>query len=87
MTAPQSSEETKNNSEHKIGVLNLLAIVLSIYVLGALLVDSVMELPPETSRLLNYFDTLICIFFFFEFCVRFNRAGNKAKFMQWAGLT
>jgi voltage-gated potassium channel len=79
-------DDARNNSEHKIGILNILVIVLSIYVLGTLLVDSVAELPPETSRLLRYIDTAICVFFFFEFCVRFARAEKKARFMRWGWI-
>lgn len=86
MAEVQATEEIKNNSEHKIGILNLLAIVLSLYVLGSLLMDSVMDLPPETSRLLTYIDTAICVFFFIEFCVRFFHAENKARFMRWGWI-
>lgn len=86
MPAVQSAEETRNNSEHRIGILNVLAIVLSLYILGSLLVDSVTELPPETSRLLTYIDTAICVFFFVEFCVRFAKAKNKARFMRWGWI-
>jgi voltage-gated potassium channel len=74
------------NTEDKIGLLNLIAILLSIYVLLAMLIDSFFKLPTETSLLLNYFDTFICIFFLFEFSVRFYRAGNKLSFMKWGWI-
>lgn len=81
---------TKNlsleNKNDKLGVLNIIVIILSIYVLCALIVDTAIVLPPETSRLLNYIDIAICIFFFFEFCIRFFKAENKLKFMAWGWI-
>ncbi len=72
-----------NNTENKLGFLNIIGIILSIYVLGALIVDTVFVLPAEISVLLNYIDNTICAFFFFEFSIRFYRAENKLKFMRW----
>jgi voltage-gated potassium channel len=48
-----------NNTENKLGLLNIIVIILSIYVLGALIVDTVFVLPNETSILLNYIDNTI----------------------------
>ena len=74
------------SSGKNLGFLNILVVILSIYVLGALLVDSVMSLSRETSTLLNYIDNAICAFFFFEFCVRFYRAESKLRFMRWGWI-
>jgi voltage-gated potassium channel len=76
----------KPKSLEKLGLLNLIVLILSIYVLGALIVDSVYILPTETSLLLNYIDYSICIFFFVEFCIRFRKAENKLKFMRWGWI-
>ena len=75
-----------NNSENKLGILNILVIVLSLYVMGALIIDSVFILPKETSTLLNYIDNTICAFFFFEFSVRFYKAESKLKFLKWGWI-
>ena len=75
-----------NNTENKLGLLNIIVIILSIYVLGALIVDTVFALPTETSILLNYIDNTICSFFFFEFSIRFYRAESKLKFMRWGWI-
>jgi len=74
------------NSENKLGILNLLVIILSIYVLGALIIDSVVVLDSETSTLLNYIDNSICVFFLVEFCIRFYKAESKLKFMRWGWI-
>ena len=76
----------KENNTNKFGFLNLAVFVLTIYVLGALIVDITFKLSEETSRLLNYIDIAICIFFFIEFCIRFYQAENKLKFMRWGWI-
>ena len=80
------TETRIENSENKLGILNLMVIILSIYVLGSLVVDSVVVLDSETSTLLNYIDNSICVFFFLEFCIRFYKAENKLKFMRWGWI-
>ena len=76
----------KDDSTNKFGSLNLAVLVLSVYVLGALIVDTTIKLPEETSRLLNYIDLAICIFFFVEFCIRLYHADSKMKFMRWGWI-
>ena len=70
----------------KIGTLNIIVLILTLYVLGALIVDTVFRLPDEISSLLGYFDTTICAFFFIEFSIRLYKADNKLKFMKWGWI-
>lgn len=70
----------------KPGFLNLLIIVLSIYVLVALLADTFFKLPPEVSRILNMADNAICFVFLWDFGLRLYKAPNKLKFMQWGWI-
>lgn len=72
--------------EQKIDPLNIIVFILSLYVLGALVIDTLWKLPAETSKLLSYFDTVICIFFFIEFLYRFVKAPNKLVFMKWGWI-
>jgi len=74
------------NNENKLGFLNLTVIILTLYVLGALVAETFWQLPSETSKLLTYFDYLICTFFFFEFLYRFIKADNKLAFMKWGWI-
>jgi voltage-gated potassium channel len=75
-----------SKDQNKLGFLNLIVMVLSIYVLVAMLIDTFIKLPTETSRLLNYIDTSICIFFLFEFVIRFYQAESKLLFMKWGWI-
>lgn len=76
----------EEDSTNKFGFLNLAVLVLSVYVLCALIIDTTFKLSEETSILLNYIDVAICIFFFIEFCIRFYQADNKLKFMRWSWI-
>jgi voltage-gated potassium channel len=73
-------------SKEGLGLTNIIIIVFSIYVLGALIIETVYKLPRETSHLLNYIDNVICCFFFLDFCIRFKEAENKWKYMKWGWI-
>ena len=72
--------------QDKIGFLDILIIVLSIYVLIALLIDTFFALPIEISNVLMTIDNGICFIFLIDFLVRFFRAENKLKFMKWGWI-
>jgi voltage-gated potassium channel len=75
-------------TENKLGFVNLTVIILTVYVLGALVVDTFWVLPTEISRVLTFFDYIICVFFFIEFLYRFIKSENKLDFMKlgWIDL-
>lgn len=74
------------NTSDKLGLLNIVVILLSIYVLGVLVVDTIYVLPAEISLLLRFIDNGICAFFFIEFCIRFYKAESKLNFMRWGWI-
>jgi voltage-gated potassium channel len=76
----------KEQKSEPLGFLNLLIIILSIYVLVALMIDTFLKLPSEVSKLLNLVDNIICFVFLFDFCLRFYRADNKLAFMKWGWI-
>ncbi|MEY4288803.1 MAG: hypothetical protein RLZZ30_891 [Bacteroidota bacterium] len=72
--------------DNKLGLLDFIVIVLTLYVLGALVIDNFLQLPKETTILLSYIDLVICGFFFFEFSYRLLKAENKLSFMKWGWI-
>jgi voltage-gated potassium channel len=78
--------EKSNEIDEKLGYFNIIILVLTIYVLGALLVETFCALPKETAKLLNFIDKAICLIFFVDFVVRFFKAKNKLKFMRWGWI-
>jgi voltage-gated potassium channel len=79
-------ENTFEQDDKHLGFLNLMVLALTIFVLGAIAVDTIFEIPNEVSTLLDYFDFAICIIFFIEFLYRFWRAENKWRFMRWGWI-
>ena len=70
----------------KLGFLNILILILSIYVLVALMLDTFLKFPSEISRTLVFFDNIICGVFLFDFARRFYNAENKFIFMKWGWI-
>lgn len=64
----------------------LFILILSFYVLGALLADLLLDLPDDVSILLGYLDNIVCFFFFLDFCVRLQAAEDKWRFMRWGWI-
>jgi voltage-gated potassium channel len=75
-----------NEIDETLGYFNIIILVLTIYVLGALLVQTFYVLPIETAKLLDFIDKAICLIFFVDFTVRFFKAENKLKFMRWGWI-
>ncbi len=70
----------------ELGYFNIIISILTIYVLGALLIETFFALPNEISKLLNFIDNSICFIFLFDFVLRFKNAKNKMKFMRWGWI-
>jgi voltage-gated potassium channel len=75
--------EQSAQDKNSFTALNILVLVLSVYILTALLIDTIFKLPIEISSVIELVDNCICVFFLFEFSVRFYQADNKLKFMKW----
>src|SRR5437899_4785181 len=70
----------------KLTGFHLLMLVLSVYVLVALFVDTVFKLPPEISSLLQTLDTLVCFVFLGDFFYRLYRAESRLAFLKWGWI-
>jgi voltage-gated potassium channel len=69
-----------------VGPFQLVIVVLSIYVLVALFLQSIGAVDAETSKILDAVDNGICFVFLADFAVRFARAESKRKFMKWGWI-
>ena len=77
---------TENEKQESLTPLNVIILILSVYVLVALLADTFFKLPNEISKLLGIIDIFVCIIFLIDFVIRFSRAENKLKFMRWGWI-
>jgi voltage-gated potassium channel len=67
----------------RISTLQIVTLILSVYVLIALFVQSVFSLTPETNAFIDRIDFYICIVFLADFFVRLYRATSKPAFLKW----
>jgi voltage-gated potassium channel len=72
--------------QEALNIFQILIIILSIYVLVALFLDTVLSLPPEVSNLLTMVDNGICVIFLIDFGIRFRNAKSKMQFMKWGWI-
>lgn len=72
--------------KERVTPFQLFILVLSIYVITAMAINMLVTLPPELSRLFQYMDYIVCLFFFIDFCQRFLRAESKLAYMRWGWI-
>ncbi|MEN9968410.1 MAG: hypothetical protein RIR94_585 [Bacteroidota bacterium] len=75
-----------HSETEKLRLFDFLILILSTYVLVALLVDTFFDIPREISRLLNIIDDFICILFLIDFSIRFKNSESKINFMKWGWI-
>lgn len=61
-------------------------LFLCVYVLIALFIDTIFNLPPETSALLTQIDNFICIIFLADFLFNIFTAKNKLNYLKWGWI-
>lgn len=81
-----SSDNETPGDLPRVGLLEIAVLILSVYVLGALLAQTVFHVRTEVSLLLDRIDTFVCVIFLADFAVRFRRAPSKLAFMKWGWI-
>ena len=70
----------------EINLWQMVMLILSIYVLIALFVDTVCALPAELSTLLNRIDNFICLIFIADFSYHLIKAESKRQYLKWGWI-
>lgn len=70
----------------KINLHQIIMLVLSVYVVVALLIRELVPIHADTRQLLDETDTGICLYFLFDFFLRLYQAPNKVQFMRWGWI-
>jgi voltage-gated potassium channel len=78
--------ETGPKNSEKVGLFQIVILILSIVVLGALGADIVFKLPKEISDVLQTLDTLVCVLLLTDFVIRFYKAESKLAFLKWGWI-
>lgn len=79
------TEETTPSTQ-RLTVWQATILFLSVYVLIALFVESVMTLPEQTMLLLTRIDNLICLLFIGDFFYQLARAKSKLRYLKWGWI-
>ncbi|GAA5125540.1 ion transporter [Luteolibacter yonseiensis] len=75
-------EEIKENAT----IFQIFMVVLSVYVLCTLFVESMFTISVEMDGLLDQIDSIICLIFLGDFFHRFYRAPSKTRFLRWGWI-
>lgn len=70
----------------RIRFLDALVLLLSLYVIAALLAECTLQLPPAAREMMQYIDWGVCAVFLLDFTLRLANAPSKIKFMRWGWL-
>ena len=76
----------KSNGPPKLTLHQLIMLVLSVYVVIALLIRELVPMYEQNRQLLDQIDTGICFYFLYDFFLRLYQADNKWKFLQWGWI-
>lgn len=70
----------------QISAYELLLVALSVYVLGALLVERLFQLDPQTVQILAVIDTAICAVFLGDFVMQLVQAKDRLRYLRWGWI-
>lgn len=84
MTQNLTIASLKNDSE--VQPFELFMLILCIYSLVSLAVETFVGIPPDDMTILDAVDNLICGIFLFDFAIRFSYAPHKLKFLAWGWI-
>ncbi len=73
-------------SPPKLTMHQLIMLVLSIYVVIALLIRELVIIDEQNRQLLDHIDTGICLYFLYDFFLRLYQAPDKWEFMRWGWI-
>jgi voltage-gated potassium channel len=81
------ASESRGGFTGSIG-FQIFMLGLSVYAVVALLIDLVVKLPPDASRMIQYFDFVVCGVFLVDFVIQFHRAESKLRYVKtgWIDL-
>jgi voltage-gated potassium channel len=76
----------EDDAAERLGVLEVVTLIFSVYVLIALFIQATIKLSPDAVNILRWMDWLVCAIFLIDFFVRFHRAESKRQFVKWGWI-
>lgn len=80
--------KSEKNNDNKITTWEITLFTLSIYVLSAIFIETVIDLNNEISLLLLYIDNIVCLVFISDFFYKLIKAESKSAYLKtgWIDL-
>jgi voltage-gated potassium channel len=69
-----------------VGIWQIFMLVLSLYVLIALFMQSAFNISEQSSNLLNHIDTIICFIFIGDFTYQLISSKNRLGYLKWGWI-
>jgi voltage-gated potassium channel len=79
-------ENSPTSEAEKLPFFQVLILILSVYVLGALFAQTVFVLPAQVNLLIERIDFAICLVFIADFFIRLYKAPSKMSFLKWGWI-
>ena len=76
----------EGSDTQRVGLYQLFMLGLCVYVLIALAVDTFFKLGEDTSAVLGYVDTGICVIFLADFAGNLIRAPKRLAYLKWGWI-
>lgn len=76
----------RKNDDNQITLWQIVMLLLCVYVLAALIVQTIFKLPPPTNHLLTQIDNFVCYIFIGDFIYRLATAKNKLAYLRWGWI-
>jgi len=80
------SSNTPIEGSERFTRLQVVTLILSVYVIGALCADQIFTLSESTRDVLQWVDFGVCLVFLTDFFIRFFRAPSKRAFLKWGWI-
>jgi voltage-gated potassium channel len=78
---------TQADAAKRLSLLEIITLLLSIYVLIALLIQALFPLTPDAVALLDWVDLFVCVVFLTDFFVNLARAPSKRAYLiKWGWI-
>lgn len=81
-----TSKSQQLEAAKRLTPLQVVTLILSVYVLFALLAESLLQLPPGTEAMLDRIDFFVCLVFLADFFTRLVQAPSKLAFLKWGWI-
>lgn len=82
----KKDKDPKPEKDDRLNLFGIFILILSVYVIAAVLIDTLFTIDPEISRILRIFDDFVCVIFLIDFINRFSKAKSKWQFMRWGWI-